>query len=1099
MNFKPQAIRIYKLLQLRLRMKLQFCVSGRGGLGLLRDLVLNYSILVLFVFLIAPQFIYAGMRNAPNFRDKLYIGIVHGGLAIVLFVFSVNMGNCMKLNFSEIAILLAAFFGGPVASIVVEMMMFGWRYAFEGNAIVIPFLFGGTAVLVTGILFTLIRRYWMKWAVGILFMLNSYYVFVWLNGKEIAGNSMMIYFLLHLSCASSVALLLGYLIRTRNYIRNTNEIERELLDMLRMQPGLTFKFLKRRESYVYVLLEGELVHRLGVKPEEIIGKSIDEIVGIPEAFNALLKEQYDLAWQGHRLQYEMEAGDYQVLVTLQPIVEHGEVIAVIGCGADISDLKAAERKIRASEELYRTIIESSQDFIVGLDERGIVTSANQALSRCIGLPLESIVGNLLKETLNFENGEQWESRFLEAVRTHDVQKFEMKLIVRQNHVREYHVTISPVCAGELFVSAKYIVTLHDITDLKMRQASEEANQAKSLFLARMSHDIRTPLNGIIGLASLLQKTPLSGNQQDYLRKIHSSSQALLGVINDILDLSKIEAGKMVLEETNFEPEKLFRRLADTLSVSIRSGKLEVIFDTDPDLPRLLVGDPYRLEQVLMNLLHNAIKFTEQGYVLFQVRLDHLDPHRSLVSFSVKDTGIGMTPEQCSVLFGPYIQANASTSRNYGGTGLGLSISKHLVETLGGRLQVESSVPGGSRFYFSIWLNRSSLNITPGVAWQKEARVLIAINNRLLRENITDMVHSLPLHIRVSACSYDEITGDDERELAAGAFDLMIGDMELEEMPSKEAADRLVQAARTGKAKWIALTTVYGVEAMRWKLSPLEADFLLTKPVCRPSLYEAIEFLLGQGSGQNVELEDDLPNAAEAKGNILVAEDHEINQLVIQGLLQRRGYSVTFANNGMEVLSLLQQTSWDAILLDLHMPELDGFQTAQRIRLNRQFDRIPIIALTANVFKEDHERCLALGMNDILTKPVDDERLFQTIDNWIGLKCLKSVNGIEMEQAIVQLAGKAYILQAVLGKFCQEYRGFSDKIQNEYRKDDMAPVRRMTHSLKGVAAHLYAIPLRQAATKLEQAMLEGTPLEAWEQELSDVQREIDSIARTVSWA
>lgn len=536
------------------------------------------------------------------------------------------------------------------------------------------------------------------------------------------------------------------------------------------------------------------------------------------------------------------------------------------------------------------------------------------------------------------------------------------------HDRRLHVTMRPQWSNG---SVKDVIGCGvDITDYFKRMDSERANREKSEFLARMSHEIRTPLGGIIGLSSLLQQTAQTPVQRDYLEKIDSSSKLLLQTINNVLDFARIEAGKIVVEQTEFRLEEVMKRIADTVSSAAGNKPIELVIRTDNRLPSVTIGDPQKIQQILMNLIANAVKFTDNGHVCVRAELESGSAEEAVVRFSVEDTGIGIAEEHRAQLFSPFFQGDGSTSRKYGGSGLGLAICKLLAEAMGGRLELRSEAGQGTLVSFTLplMLPRREFASEP----QPPATVHLYLSHPLLEEAIAGMLTGLGHRVRLLASAAELrhalLTGEGEYVVVDG--------VDNGPFRSAEAA----AALRNRKAKAIALTPLQSRA-----VTPLlqEMDHVLIKPVSKlvfKGLFEAARNALPPM------IRSDRPAApapeADARAiRAVIAEDNEINQIVSRGQLESRGITVAIAENGTELLALLKRTEFDLIFMDLHMPVMDGFAATAAIRADRRFDLLPIIALTADAQAETHEQCLAAGMNGILTKPIEEEQLESLLQQW----------------------------------------------------------------------------------------------------------------------
>jgi two-component system sensor histidine kinase/response regulator len=888
----------------------------------------------------------------------------------------------------------------------------------------------------------------------------------------------------------------NYLSRTSAYKAAIRQKEQELSEMLRLQAGFTFKLHKQMDKFTYVFIEGNLLTRLGLEPSYFIGRSPDEIERFSKEMASFLKGKYAQAWQGERVSYEVEFSGRLLIGVLQPVyTEDGQVAAIIGSVTDRTTPSEAEKKLQESEEKYRMLVESSQDFILSFDAAGYVTSVNQKMYSVFALQPEQIIGKCLAEAVHGLDKEVWKRNFSQALSQQSAMQFEMGIRLPDSKEHAYAVMLSPVFRRNNEF-AGMTCTIHDVTDMRERQQADEANQAKSQFLARMSHEIRTPLNGIIGLSLLMQKTSLTGLQKDYLEKILSSSNALLGVINDILDFSKVEAGKIELERVEFRLEELMRRLGDSLSVQMGKKRIEVILDTPERFPAAVIGDPFRLEQVLLNLSNNAIKFTESGQICVRVRLERILNSQAHLSFIVEDTGIGISAEQLTNLFSPFTQGNVSTSRKYGGTGLGLVICQHLIQSMGGALRVESELGQGSMFAFELVLDMPLG--TPVERWDLEmsnALVLIAEDHHEMRSYLTQTLSSFQLR-PLAVESLDELV----EAVTYNRYDYVLADLERPGLAGTEAWRQILGLLDRSRTKVIAITSVFGREELLRLPAEERADEFVIKPVSRLSLYETMRSFTKEEVRK--EAAEQLAAAGEAEaevsehGHILVAEDNEINQLVISQLIQKMGYAVTMAGDGQELLELLDKRKWEVILMDLHMPVMDGFQTVQEIRKQPQYNDLPVIALTANVMKQDHDKCLKGGMNDILLKPVDENQLREMLDKWRESRSVGQLQGIDVKRALERLDGKVHILQYVMKAFQRDYKSFSQNVEEAMDNRQYSNVMRMAHTLKGVSASLCADRLSEAAAAFEEALQEDTDIPNWREKLLAVQSEINQIVLSI---
>lgn len=523
-----------------------------------------------------------------------------------------------------------------------------------------------------------------------------------------------------------------------------------------------------------------------------------------------------------------------------------------------------------------------------------------------------------------------------------------------------------------------VLTLHNKELRKVSQASLELARAKTDFLANMSHEIRTPMNAIIGFASLLQQTPLALSQQQYLKKISQSSDNLLLLINDILDLTKVEAGKLELEDIAFDLNEQLEKLSSLFADLSEHKQLEVIIDKAANVPNWLRGDPLRLGQVLINLVNNAIKFTERGEVVISITLD--DSSEPQICFAVKDTGIGIIPDQLSRLFDAFTQVDASTTRKYGGTGLGLSISYHLVQLMQGTITVDSSPGRGSTFTVSLPLQIAEhKTLAPNAAYQGK-KVLLVEDNALVLEVTSQLLHQLGLIVysAQSVSAAKELLQKQGEHLSLALIDCcLVQDDGLDLARFMRSHEHLTHIA-------VVVMSAFGQDKVADRMRALSLTHYLAKPITEQSLRLSVSRELApESSGRLEPLAINQYQLSDYRRQllgkqILLAEDNRMNQQLIVEFLNQVGVSATIADNGRQAVELMSRQSFDAILMDLQMPILDGIEATRQIRkLNTQHD-IPIIALTASAMRGDREVSLSAGMNCYVTKPVDRFALYQAL-------------------------------------------------------------------------------------------------------------------------
>ncbi|WP_426322839.1 response regulator [Pseudoduganella sp. R-43] len=636
-----------------------------------------------------------------------------------------------------------------------------------------------------------------------------------------------------------------------------------------------------------------------------------------------------------------------------------------------------------------TVVDSVGEGIVTIDEQGRIETFNRAASEIFGYSAQEAVGAgiqmLMPEPIRAAH-QHGMRRFLSGGDPHVIGKGAVELPALRKDGTQFTVelTISAIRDEGKY---RFVGVLRDVTELKksqeaLREAVKEAqaaNAAKSSFLANMSHELRTPMNAVLGMAHLMTTTPLSLEQRRYLTMLRTSGQSLLALLNDILDFSKIEAGKVQLNTTRFELDAVLHAVSTIMSVNAGEKELELAIGVEPDVPRMLLGDPLRLQQVLVNLTSNAIKFTARGEVSLKVECAECDEQRSVMRFIVCDTGIGISAEQKANLFAPFAQADESVTRKFGGTGLGLVICQRLVELQGGSIALESRPGEGSTFTVTLPFGAvpAGQQQAPSGAGARPLRVLVLDDHFTSRVYLSKTLQAWGWGVDV-ASSGAEV----EKMLALAAqrnlpYDVILADWSV---PGED--QRYIESLRHAQGPAVpVILMVSAYERSKMLEDDADREGLLTKPITASALYDTVHEVLDKADLHEVQA--DAAPALRISGRLLLVEDNAMNQLVAVGILERAGATIDVTGNGEEAVRILRASpeAYRLVLMDVQMPVMDGY-TATRIIRQELGLKLPIVAMTAGVMESERADCLAAGMDDFIPKPLDIDEMMQTLERYL---------------------------------------------------------------------------------------------------------------------
>ena len=829
----------------------------------------------------------------------------------------------------------------------------------------------------------------------------------------------------------------------------------------------------------------------------------------------------------------MGQGDLDVKIDIARTDEIGVLAASFNDMA--AKLRAVHENLNEMIKKYRGIFDNAVEGIFQSTMDGRIITANEALAQMLGYEsVESLILSSADPETQAHAFPEDRDALVQALEK-DGKVSNLQVRMKRKDGSEFWVEISAKIVRDVVHDTLIEGMVHDISERverekadKERQAAQAASQAKSEFLANMSHEIRTPLNAVMGLTDLVLRTDLAPNQAEYLKKIKVSSQSLLAVINDILDFSKIEAGRLELESAEFSLYEVLANISEMFAFRAQEKDIEFALSIGKDVPVALVGDSVRLSQVLINLTGNAIKFTEHGEVVVLVEkseiIESVGEERVRLKFSVKDSGIGIAPEEVGAIFTSFTQADNSITRKYGGSGLGLAICKQLVELMGGEVSVVSRPGQGSHFSFTAVLRcqPSERQIKPRTPMDlKGLRVLVVDDNRTTLDILTEIIVSFNMQADAA------VSGEKAIEAISNAeepYDLVLMDWKMPGMNGIEAARRIKCNPKLDKLPIICMVSAYGREDLIQQTERTFLDAFLHKPVNQSILFDTIMGLFGRKSCMLAAIAEDekddglRPYEHLAGARVLLVEDNAINQEVAMEWLGSAGIHVDTADNGriaLEVLAVGRQ--YDAVLMDVQMPEMDGLEATARIRKTDRFKSLPIIAMTAHALKGDRDRCLEVGMDDYITKPIDPGVLFSTLAKWLtpSKQSAKAfpfvaqseraadqpnldleIPGISMETGLFRSNNNKKLYLKLLSSFLKDFSSSLDDAGRDIVQGRQDEALRRIHSVKGVGGNIGALELSEAAAALEDALRRGeadTSSEAWGKYAAEMRKVLTGLA------
>lgn len=805
-------------------------------------------------------------------------------------------------------------------------------------------------------------------------------------------------------------------------------------------------------------------------------------------------------WHGEIKNKAKNDVDYWVSSTIVPFMgENGKPFQYVSIRTDITDRKQAEEKIKDERLFYTSITESLAEGVYVQNKDGQCTYANPKAESILGWNVIQMLGQNMHDLIHYQDEANKpisveESKIFGSLADDSAYHTDEEVFwTKEGKMVPVYVSVVPIYdIHNQFQGG--VIAFQDITERKQQELAlenallkaEAATQSKSMFLANMSHEIRTPMNAILGMSYLALQTQLNETQRNYINKVNGSAEALLDLLNDILDFSKIEANQLTVEKSHFELDDVISSVIDLLGLTASKKGLELLIDVSADVPVSLEGDALRLRQSLINFTNNAIKFTEKGEVVISVSVIQKSSEIVTLNFSVRDTGIGMTADQKNKLFTAFTQADISTTRKYGGTGLGLAITGQLIELMGGTIIVETEVNKGSNFSFILDFD---IKEQPSISYfndVKGGRILIADDNETCREIIQKQAIAQGFTTKSVGSGIEALSCLQEDD----AFDIVIMDWK---MPELDGVDTLreLSALQLSTSPIVIMSTSYDKDELETvlKQEQLASAAILTKPFSASTLWDVLHKAMGGKAVRQTESTANNLSESFAKLNgvhVLLVEDNEVNQVLALSLLKMHGITADLVENGQEALDRLAENQhYDGILMDCQMPIMDGY-TATRIIREQYGDELPIIAMTANVMKEDIEHAKTSGMNDYIAKPIIVNNMLKIMAKWLSAEVshtsiiknkpvetninLIPVEHINVSAGLATLANNSVLYQRLLTRFTEKFSGMAQHFTELLDKGNIESAILIAHSLKGTAGNVGTISLHTLAADIEKCLI-----------------------------